>query len=225
LSGQSALRRQKFGDPDEQPSTIRQEGVVRRDRGQATWRYSPPSRQWQDVAMLRSEPGFEPVVNRRRVLTGGVALAALAIAMPACSSPPAPPAVDEFEAQLALARHDSELATAAAAGASQAVSAALTQVAAERTRHAQALTTEIARLAVNPTSTAAGTTSPTTTASAAATPPPPVADVVTSLRASADSAGKLASTSSGYRAGLLGSIAASCTASYSVALASGAAAS
>jgi hypothetical protein len=52
-----------------------------------------------------------------------------------------------------------------------------------------------------------------------------VADVVTSLRAAADSAAKLASTSSGYRAGLLGSIAASCTASYSVALASGAAAS
>jgi hypothetical protein len=45
------------------------------------------------------------------------------------------------------------------------------------------------------------------------------------LRASADSARQLAGTSSGYRAGLLGSIAASCTASYSVALTSGAAAS
>jgi hypothetical protein len=176
--------------------------------------------------MLRTGPGFEPVFNRRRVLTGGAALAALAIATPACSSPPAPPpAVDELEAQLTLARQDSELATAAAAGAAQAVGTALTQVAAERTQHAQALTTEIARLAVSPTSTSAGTTSPTTTASAAATPPPPLADVVRSLRASADSAAKLASTSSGYRAGLLGSIAASCTASYSVALASGAAAS
>jgi hypothetical protein len=225
LSGQSARGCQIFGDPDEQPSTIRQEGVVRRDRDEATWRYSPPLRQWQDVAMLRTEPGFEPVVNRRRVLTGGVALAALAIATPGCSSPPAPPAVDELEAQLTLARQDSELATAAAAGAAQAVSTALTQVAAERTQHAQALTTEIARLAVHPTSTSAGTTRPTATASAGATPPPPVADVVKSLRASADSAAKLASTSSGYRAGLLGSIAASCTASYSVALASGAAAS
>ena len=39
------------------------------------------------------------------------------------------------------------------------------------------------------------------------------------------SAGQLASTSSGYRAGLLGSIAAACTASYTVALASGAPAS
>jgi hypothetical protein len=174
--------------------------------------------------MLRTEPGFEPVVNRRRVLTGGVALAVLAIATPACSAPPAQPAVDELEAQLTLARQDSELAAAAAAGAPQAVSTALTQVAGERTKHAQALAEEIKRVA--PTSTSSATTSPTTTtATAAATPPPPVAAVVTALRASADSAAKLASTSSGYRAGLLGSIAASCTASYSVALASGATAS
>jgi hypothetical protein len=173
--------------------------------------------------MLRAEPGFEPVVNRRRVLTGGVALAVLAIATPACSSPPAPPAVDELEAQLALARQDSDLAAAAAQGASEQVSRALKQVAAERAQHAQALTTEIKRLA--PTSTSATTTSPTTTASAAGTPPPPLAEVVTSLKASADSARQLASAASGYRAGLLGSIAAACTASYSVALAFGAAAS
>ncbi|MGA8127874.1 MAG: hypothetical protein WB967_27305, partial [Mycobacterium sp.] len=105
------------------------------------------------------------------------------------------------------------------------VSLALTEVAAERARHAQALQTEIARLAVNPTSTSPATTSPTTTGSAAAAPPPPLADVVRSLRASATSASQLASTSSGYRAGLLGSIAAACTASYTVALAVGAPAS
>lgn len=175
--------------------------------------------------MPRTDPAFVPVVNRRRVLTGAVALAVLAAAAPACSSPPAPPAVDELEAQLTLARDDSELATAAAGGAAQPVSRALKQVAAERTRHAQALSTEIARLAVNPTSTSAGAASPTTTASAASAPPPTVAEVVTSLRASADSARQLASTSSGYRAGLLGSIAAACTASYTVALASGVAAS
>jgi hypothetical protein len=175
--------------------------------------------------MLRTEPGFGPIVNRRRVLTGGAALAVLAIATPACSSPPAPPAVDELEAQLTLARQDSELATAAAGGTSQAVSAALTQVAAERTQHAQALSTEIARLAVSPTSTSAATTTASSAASAPAAPPAPLADVVNSLRASADSAAKLASTLSGYRAGLLGSIAASCTASYSVALAVRAAAS
>jgi hypothetical protein len=172
--------------------------------------------------MLRAEPVFEPVVNRRRVLTGGVALAALAIATPACSSPPAPPAVDELEAQLTLARQDSALAAASAAGASEQVGKVLTQVAAERAQHAQALTTEIKRLA--PPSTSATTTSPTTTASAAGTPPPPLADVVTSLKASADSARQLAGTASGYRAGLLGSIAAACTASYTVALVFGAAA-
>ena len=149
---------------------------------------------------------------------GGAALAVLGSAVPACSSPPAPPAVDELEAQLTLARRDSELATAAAVGASQPVNAALIEVAAERTKHAQALTTEIARLAVNPTSTSREETTPTTTPTAAA---PPLADVVRSLRASADSARQLAGTSSGYRAGLLGSIAASCTASYSVALAFG----
>jgi hypothetical protein len=170
--------------------------------------------------VLRPDPGFDPIVSRRRVLVGGAALAVLGMALPACSSPPAPPAVDELEAQLTLARRDSELATAAAVGASQPVNAALTEVAAERTKHAQALTTEIARLAVNPTSTSRETTTPTTTTPAA--PPPPLADVVRSLRASADSARQLAGTSSGYRAGLLGSITASCTASYSVALAFGA---
>lgn len=152
---------------------------------------------------------------------GGAALAVLGMAVPACSSPPAPPAVDALEAQLTLARRDSELATAAAVGASHPVNAALIEVAAERTKHAQALTAEIARLAVNSTSTSRETTTPTTTTGAAAAPPPP-ADVVRSLRASADSARQLAGTSSGYRAGLLGSIAASCTASYTVALAFGA---
>jgi hypothetical protein len=155
-------------------------------------------------------------------LTGGVALAALAVSASACSSPPAPPAVDELEAQLTLAHQDSELATAASVGAAQQVGTALKQVAAERTQHAQALAKEIQRLA--PTSTSAATSSPTTTASPAAAPPP-LADVVKSLKASADSARQLASTSSGYRAGLLGSIAAACTASYTVALAFGAAAS
>jgi len=174
--------------------------------------------------VLRPEPGFDPIVSRRRVLVGGAALAVLAVAVSACSSSPAPPAVDELEAQLTLARGDSELATAAAVGTPQPVNAALTEVAAERAKHAQALMTEIARLAVNPTATSRETTTPSTTTPAAAAPPP-LADVIQSLRASADSARQLAGTSSGYRAGLLGSIAASCTASYSVALALGAASS
>jgi hypothetical protein len=48
-----------------------------------------------------------------------------------------------------------------------------------------------------------------------------VADVVAALRSSADSATKLAPTLSGYRAGLMGSIAASCVTAYTVALPSG----
>jgi len=166
-----------------------------------------------------------PVASRRRVLAAGAALAVLGIAAPACSSPPAPPAVDELQSQLKLARRDSELAKAAAAAADKPVSAALTEVASERAQHAQALATEIARLAVNPTSTSNQTTSATPTTSAAAAPPPSLSDVINSLRASAASAGQLATTSSGYRAGLLGSIAASCTAAYTVALVFGGSAS
>lgn len=174
--------------------------------------------------MPRTLPAVRPVLTRRRALAGAAALAVFGMAVPACGSPPAPPPVDELESQLKLARHDHELAAAAAAAAAKPVSAALTQVAAERAQHAQALTTEIARLAVNPTSTSSEASSPTTTSSAAPTPtpPPPLSDVLNSLRASAASAGQLATTSSGYRAGLLGSIAAACTAAYTVALVFGA---
>ena len=48
-----------------------------------------------------------------------------------------------------------------------------------------------------------------------------MSDVIDALRASAESASRLVATSSGYRAGLLASIAASCTASYTVALVPG----
>ncbi|EFD62967.1 LOW QUALITY PROTEIN: predicted protein, partial [Mycobacterium tuberculosis EAS054] len=51
-----------------------------------------------------------------------------------------------------------------------------------------------------------------------AAPPPAVSDVIDSLRTSAGEASRLVATTSGYRAGLLASIAASCTASYTVAL-------
>jgi hypothetical protein len=48
-----------------------------------------------------------------------------------------------------------------------------------------------------------------------------VSDVIDALRASAETATRLVASSSGYRAGLLGSVAASCTASYTVALVPG----
>lgn len=161
-----------------------------------------------------------PVVSRRRVLVGGAALAMFGAVAPACGSHPSPPAVDELESQLTLAHHDSELATAAAAALPRS-HPALTEIASERSQHAQALATEIARVAGPSATTSSQTTSPTTTSGAAASPqlpPPSLSDVINSLHASADSAAALAAASSGYRAGLLGSIAAACTAAYTVAL-------
>jgi hypothetical protein len=138
--------------------------------------------------------------------------ALLGAASTACGPNP-PPEPDPLEQQAELARHDSELAAAAAKAAPPVLAPALTEVAAERGRHATALDEEIARLAGKP-----ATTTSTVTTSAAVAPPPAVADVVAALRSSADSATTLAPTLTGYRAGLLGSIAASCVTAYAVAL-------
>jgi hypothetical protein len=177
-----------------------------------------PSNQWQDVAV----PSAVPVTNRRGVLAGGAAIAALGVVVSACGEPPPkPPAVEELLGPLDQARRDSVLAGAAAAalGNPPQIAAALTVVATQRAAHARALSTEIARAAGKLSSSSSETASPSPTAPGAPPPPPPpLADVVDSLRASAESASRLVATSSGYRAGLLGSIAASCTASYMVAL-------
>lgn len=165
--------------------------------------------------------------NRRRVLAGGAALAALGVVVTACGEPaPKPPAVEELLSPLDQARHDSALATAAAAaiGMPPQIAAALSVVATQRTAHARALATEIARAAGKLVSEASGTSegsSPSPTPTEPAPPPPPVSDVIESLRRSAEDANRLVTTSSGYRAGLLASIAASCTASYTVALVPG----
>jgi len=93
---------------------------------------------------------------------------------------------------------------------------ALLVVAAERARHATALVEELARAAGTPTPTSVAET---TSASVQAAPASANrAAVISALRRSADSAAALAPTMSGYRAGLLGSIAAACTASATVAL-------
>jgi len=169
--------------------------------------------------VLSQDSGVVPALTRRRVLLDGgrglVLLGLLDAAVTACGSG-APAGPDPLEQQLELARHDSDVATAAAKAVPPALARALTEVAAERSRHATALIEEIARAARKPTPTSSESASPTT--SAAAAPPPSVDEVVTTLRSSAESATKLAPTLSGYRAGLLGSIAASCTALYSVAL-------
>ncbi|SPM43518.1 membrane protein, partial [Mycobacterium numidiamassiliense] len=169
-----------------------------------------------------------PVTNRRGVLAGGAALAALGVVVAACGeSPPKQPAVEELLGPLDQARKDSALAGAAATaiGLAPQIAAALTVVATQRAAHARALDTEIFRAAgkfgtsssepQSPSPTAAATPAPPP---APPPPPPPLSDVVKALQASAENASRLVATSSGYRAGLLGSIAASCTASYTVAL-------
>jgi hypothetical protein len=176
-------------------------------------------RQWQDVAVARTNA----VVSRRRALTGGAALATLGLLASGCGSPPPPPPrVDDLKAQSELASRDSELAAGAAAAASEPMTAALKEVAAERARHARALDIEVARVAAGSTTTSPAASETTgATTSAVTKPPPSVTDVVNALRDSAESARQVALTSSDYRAGLLASITASCTAAVMVALAPG----
>lgn len=168
-------------------------------------------------------PRPAPSVSRRIVLRGGVAgVAALALAggaVTACGTGK-PPAPDPLEAELQSARSDSELAAAAAKAAKPALAAALSEVAAERARHATVLLEELSRAAGKPipTTTAEESTSAAPATPAKPTPPPSVRDVTAALRASAERATTLVPTLSGYRAGLMGSIAAACTASYTVGL-------
>jgi hypothetical protein len=168
-----------------------------------------------------------PVTSRRTVIAGGAALAALGVVASACGdSPPKAPAVEQLLGPLDQARHDSALATAAAAaiGNPPQIAAALSVVANQRSAHARALSTEISRAAGKLSTSSSETAGPSPSPAAPAgppPPPPPVSDVINALRASADNAGRLVSSESGYRAGLLASIAASCTASYTVALVPG----
>jgi hypothetical protein len=169
-------------------------------------------------------PRAVPVTSRRGVLAGGAALAALGVVGSACGeSAPKPPAVEDLLGPLDQARKDSALAGAAAAavGNPPQIAAALTVVSTQRAAHARALSTEINRAAGKLTSSSSETASPSPAEATGPPPPPPIPDVINSLRASAESAGRLVATSSGYRAGLLASIAASCTASYTVALVPG----
>ncbi|MEX3650892.1 hypothetical protein ABFW11_35925, partial [Mycolicibacterium porcinum] len=101
---------------------------------------------------------------------------------------------------------------------------ALNAVAGDRAAHAKALADELTRMTGSaPADTATSTTAPRSTTKTipgtqAGASAPGVDDVVNALKESADRAAGLARTLSGYRAGLLGSIAASCTAAYTVAL-------
>ncbi len=130
-----------------------------------------------------------------------------------------------------LATADAAMARAATAAAVPDAVNALTQVASQRAEHARALALEIARAAGRPAPTDASSASSSAASSATSVagtpgtagtmtspppPPPSVKDVLSALRRSADSAAQLAPTLSGYRAGLMGSIAAACTTSYTV---------
>jgi hypothetical protein len=152
-------------------------------------------------------------ISRRRVLLGAAALAAIGATTSACGSS-GPPQPDELLTQLDFAQRDSAMARAAATAAGPFYTPLLNVVADERAAHAKALSEEIAR-----TADPIAATSPTATSPPNAATPPSRMQVITALRESADSAAKLAATLSGYRAGLLGSIAASCTTSATVPLA------
>lgn len=168
------------------------------------------------------DPGSLPALSRRRVLLDGgrglLALALVGTAATSCgsngSSEP-----DPLEAELAAALGDSELAAAAAKAAPPVIAPALLEVAAIRARHATALVEELSRAAGRPTPTSdAETTAPSAAAPAAATPPPKPQDVVNALRRAEENAAKLAPTLSGYRSGLMGSIAAACRTAWTVGL-------
>ncbi|MDT5013032.1 MAG: hypothetical protein QOH57_4649 [Mycobacterium sp.] len=153
-------------------------------------------------------PDAVPQLSRRHVLVATATLAVLGTTASACGTKQ-PPKVDELVAQLELARRDSQLAGSAAMDAGPFYAPLLNVVADERKMHASALSDEITR--------ARGTAVASTTSSAAPSaevlPAPSRTDVIAAVRESADSATKLAAELSGYRAGLLGSIAAACTAS------------
>lgn len=169
-------------------------------------------------------PSAHADISRRRVLVSAAALALLGATAAACSTTTPQPEVDDLTAQWDRARADSALAAeAAAAQAPQAAATrALNAVASDRSAHAKALADELTRMTGSaPADTATSTTrsAPKTTPSAGAdTSAPDVGDVVNALKESADRAAGLARRLSGYRAGLLGSIAASCTAAHTVAL-------
>lgn len=148
------------------------------------------------------------------MLVGAAALGALAAT--GCGRSAEHPEPDPLLAQLDLARRDSQMARAAAAAAAPFYAPLLTVAADERAAHAEALSREIARV-TDETSTMTRPAGPPTT-SPAASQPPTRTDVIAALRESADSAAKLAATLDGYRAGLLGSIAAACTAAVTVPL-------
>jgi hypothetical protein len=173
-----------------------------------------PLRPTSDVISL--SVATSPTLTRRAALTRGAAVVAVlgvGTAMAGCSTSSGPDAATRIAQQLApLARAAGEDAVAARALAAQVPdrAAALRVIADERDVHARSLTDEVSRLSADLVPSASPAPSSAPAGSAA-----PAVGTVDALRgrlsgartASAD----LAVTSDGYRAGLLGSIAASLT--------------
>ncbi|WUI67118.1 hypothetical protein OHQ90_31800 [Nocardia sp. NBC_00403] len=173
----------------------------------------------------RLSVGHRVMVDRRTALriAGGGTVGALTLGAAVGCADDTIYEPDPLAAQEVLARADAVAATAAIALTPQR-HAALTTIASERTAHADALRAEINRVigvfgdGTTPTHRTRSMDTPADTGSApaasgAAVPPitPPTIDQLRDrLAASQQSAGDLARTLSGYRAGLLASISAAC---------------
>lgn len=165
-----------------------------------------------DVTSLSPPTPVSALFTRRDALLRGAAVVGVlgaGAALAGCSSSSGPDAATRTAQQLApLARAAGEDAVAARALAAQTPdrAAALRVIADDRDVHARSLTDEVSRLSADLVPSA----SPTSSASVA-----PVVTTVDALRGRLSGAraatADLAATSDGYRAGLLGSIAASLT--------------
>jgi hypothetical protein len=146
---------------------------------------------------------------------GAVVFAAVAVSTTAgCGSDAdEPEPVDPLIAQASAARADAAAAIAAIA-VNPSYAGALQLVADQRTQHADALDTEVARAAGTyadgSTPTQASASSATTSTSPAPVPTLPLLQLRDRIAASQATAASLARTLSDHRAGLLGSISAAC---------------
>ncbi|AHH20284.1 hypothetical protein NONO_c55040 [Nocardia nova SH22a] len=174
-----------------------------------------------DVIPVPPDRPSSPRLDRRSVLrsAGGGALALVALGAVTACSDKAPPAPDVLVDQEVSARTDAVWAKAAIATAPE-HTAALTTVAEQRTQHADALRTEIDRATgVYGDGTKPKSATPPVAAPVAPAPPPDLTALRSRLTDSQASAAALATTLSGYRAGLLGSISACCATHVGVLLA------
>jgi hypothetical protein len=144
-------------------------------------------------------------VRRRQVLRAGVLVLPLTAAV-ACTEPEGPPPPDPLVDMAARARSDAASA-AAVAKTVPAVAAGAKAVAAVRTQHATALQKEVDRARPPASSTKAP---PPEAKKPPANGPAARKSLVDALTAAEQEAAKLVPTVERYRAGLVGSIAASC---------------